>query len=143
MRSKLAMLLELGVVAVIVAMLSGCFGDGGSQGTYDGTWTLQFNTANRVLPPAASGATVACFLPRTPTTITLVDGAGTATQVDYCTGTTTPSGETSIPYQVGIAITVSTGAVTAQVNGGTLTGQCISAFSCAANGAAGSLSLTR
>jgi hypothetical protein len=139
MKSKITLFVELTISLFIVALLAGCFGDGGSSSAYDGTWTAVFADSGSGLPPAASGATVSCTLPTTLPTITLANGIGSTSQLDPCTGT----GGVDAIYLISVAITPATGAVKAIVNGGTLTGQCISAHGCAATGAMGSLSMTR
>lgn len=139
MKSKITLFLELAVSLIIVFVLSGCFGDGGSSKAYDGTWTAVFADSGAGFPPAASGATVSCTLPSPLPTITLVDGIGSTSQTDPCTGT----GGVDAYYSISVAITPSTGDVNAIVNGGTFSGKCISTQGCAATGAMGGLTLTR
>jgi hypothetical protein len=120
--------------------LSGCFGDGGSSNAYDGTWTAVFVDSSVTLPPAAaSGGSVACTLPLTLPTITLVNGIGSTSQTDPCFNSVV----SGLYYDISVAVTPSTGAVSAIVNGVPLSGQCISTHGCAANTATASLSLTR
>jgi len=140
MKFRITLFVELTISMFIVFLLAGCFGNGGSSSAYDGTWTAVFADAGTGLPPAASGATVSCTLPSPLPTITLVDGIGSTSQIDPCTGT---AGGVDAIYLISVAITPSTGAVKAIVNGGTLTGQCISTRGCPATGTMGSLSLTR
>ena len=140
MKFRITLFLELTISMFIVFLLAGCFGNGGSSSAYDGTWTAVFADSGTGLPPAASGATVSCSLPPTLPTITLENGIGSTSQIDPCTGT---AGGVDAIYLISVAITPSTGAVKAIVNGGTLTGQCISTRGCPATGTMGSLSLTR
>ena len=139
MKSKITLFLELTISLFIVLLLTGCFGDGGSSNAYDGTWTAVFAGSSATLPPAASGATVSCTLPTPLPTITLVNGIGSTSQTDPCTGT----GGVDAYYSISVTITPSTGAVSGIVNGGTLAGHCISTKGCAATGTMGGLSLTR
>jgi hypothetical protein len=139
MRSKLAMLLELGVVAAIAAMLSGCFGDGATP-SYDGVWTAAVADSNTV---TISGVTATCTVPTIPT-VTLTNGVGSFSQTDSCVYTVSSVSYTQpLIYLVSVAVTTSTGAVQAIVNGTTISGQCISSIGCAAQGSGYSLSLTR
>lgn len=135
MRSKMVLLLELGVVAAIVAMLSGCFGDGATP-NYDGVWNAAVANSN---PITISGVAATCLVTAIPT-ITLNDGIGSTTQTDNCSNGTSSVLAT---YLISVAITTSTGAVKAIVNGSTISGQCISSYGCAAQGSGFSLSLTR
>jgi hypothetical protein len=68
-----------------------------------------------------------------------VNGIGSTSQIDPCTGT----GGVDAYYSITVAITPSTGAMSAIVNAGTLSGQCISTRGCAATGTMGGLTLTR
>ena len=138
MKSKITLFLELAISLFVVLLLSGCFGDGGSSKAYDGTWTATFAPSAAALP-AASGATVSCTLPATLPTITLVNGVGVTSQTDHCDGT----GGVDAYFSIGVAITASTGAVSASVNAATLSGNCISTQTCAATGTYGGLNLTR
>ena len=139
MKFRITLFLELTFSMFVVLLLSGCFGDGGSSAAYDGTWTATFASTSAGLPPAASGATVSCTLPAPLPTITLVNGVGTTSQTDSCNGT----GGVDAYFSISVAITPATGAVSGIVNGGTLSGQCISTVGCQANGTLGSLHLTR
>ena len=139
MKSKITLFVELAISLFVVLLLSGCFGDGGSSKAYDGTWTATFAPSAAALPAAASGQTVSCTLPATLPTITLVNGVGVTTQIDPCTGT----GGVDAYFSIGVAITASTGAVSASVNAATLSGNCISTQTCSATGTYGGLSLAR
>jgi hypothetical protein len=143
MKSKFALLMKLGVVLAVVSTLSGCFGDGGSSAAYDGTWTVSYTNSAFVPPTAGTGATVSCYVESPAATITLGGGTGSAVQTNYCLGTASPTGRTDFSYYISVAVIPSTGAVTAIVNGSTLTGQCVSTHGCAAQNGTASLSLTR
>jgi hypothetical protein len=146
MKFKISLFLESAIALSIVLLLSGCFGDGGSSSAYDGTWNVSFVDSAFVPPTAASGATVSCTLKGYPVlpTITLVNGIGSTIQTDTCTGTAAfPAGNLDIFYLISVNITASTGAVSAIVGGGTLSGQCISSHGCAAHNGTASLSLQR
>jgi hypothetical protein len=139
MKFRITLLPEMTLSLFVVLLLSGCFGDGGSGSAYDGTWTAVFADSGSGLPPAASGETVSCHLPTPLPTITLVNGIGSTSQTDPCTGT----GGVDAFYSISVAITPSTGAMKAIINGGTLSGQCISTQGCAVTGTMGGLTLTR
>lgn len=144
MRSKMALLLELGVVAAIVAMLSGCFGDGATP-NYDGTWTVVFADSAFTPPAPVSGATVSCGTLLPLPTVALANGVGSTTQTNRCNhidGTGVIFTQ-DYGYNISVAITTSTGAVSAVVNGTPLTGHCISSVGCYAQAGTGSLNLSR
>jgi len=144
MKFKITLFLELAFSLFIVLLLSGCFGDGGSSSAYDGTWTAGFvDSAFEPPAPATASGVVSCSVQNPLPTITLVNGIGSTTQTNPCTGTAAPSGTTNIVYLISVKVTASTGAMSAIVNGGALTGQCISTHGCAANTGTASLSLTR
>ncbi len=127
MRFKMTRLLALIIPSFIALLLTGCFGSGSNTPTYDGTWTATV---------ADSSFTPPCTLPPTLPTVTLVDGAGSTRQINSCT-----TGQ--FLYLISVSITTSTGVVKAVVNGTTLTGQCVSAVGCGAQGGTLSLALTR
>jgi hypothetical protein len=141
MKSKIALWLELGVVALVVSTLAGCFGDGASP-NYDGAWTAAIADSNAV---TISGVTATCTLAAMPNAnLTLTSGIGSFNQTNNCVYTVSGVSYTqTMLYLVSVAITTSTGAVQAIVNGSTITGQCISYSGCAAQGGGRSLSLTR
>jgi hypothetical protein len=135
---RISLFVELGVVALFASMLSGCFGDGGSP-AYDGVWTAA--VANSA-PISISGVVATCTV--TPPSVTLTNGVGSFQQTDSCNYTVSGVAYTQpYLYLVSVAITTSTGAVKAIVNGSTINGQCISSVGCAAQGGTLSLSLTR
>jgi hypothetical protein len=141
MKFRIKLFLELTISMFIVFLLAGCFGDGGSSNAYDGTWTAVFTDTSGTLPPAASGLTVTCVLPTTLPTVTLENGIGSTIQRNPCFNTAvTPL---NIDYLISINIKASTGALSAIVNGVSLSGQCISTQGCAAQAGNGTLSLTR
>ena len=144
MKSKLTLFLELAISLVVVFALSGCFGDGGSSSAYDGTWTVGYVDSAFVAPaPATASGVVSCSVQNPLPTISLANGIGSTSQTDSCTGTAAPSGTTDFIYLINVTVTPSTGAMRAVVNGGTLTGQCISTRGCAAQNGTASISLTR
>lgn len=145
MKSKISLWLELGVVALVVSTLAGCFGDGAAP-NYDGNWTAGYADSAFVPPASIGGATVSCGVSGVLPTITLVNGVGSATQWNRCDQVTAASGviaSQGYVYLISVAVNTTTGAVNAIVNGGTLTGQCISANGCSAQNGTASLSLTR
>lgn len=131
MRFKITSIVELIVPVFIALILAGCFTGGGGP-TYDGLWNVAY-TDSSVTP--ASG--VVCVESNPPATMTLVNGAGSTTQINYCT-----PGPNQL-YLISVAVTTSTGVVNAIVNGAPLTGQCISAVGCSAQSGTKLLSLTR
>lgn len=136
-------ILELLIPSAIVFLLAGCFGSGGKSVAYDGTWTVAFADSSFVPPAAASGVAVSCTVQNPLPTVTLIGGAGSTSQRNTCTGTATMSGTQSYIYLISVAINISTGAMSAVVNGSTLSGKCISKVGCAASNGTQSLSLTR
>jgi len=136
--------LELIIPLFVALLLPGCIGGGGGP-TYDGTWTALYVGPSP--PPAGGGTTVACSVQNPLPTITLVNGTGSTSQLDTCRSSTPASGVVDTRnyiYQISVAVTTSTNVVNAIVNGTPLTGQCISAYGCAAQGGTtSSLSLTR
>ena len=147
MKFRISLLLELTISLFIVLLLAGCFGDGGSSSAYDGTWQVGYVDTAFVPPAAVSGATVICAVSTPLPTLTLANGIGSTTQYNYCdqvlAGTPMPGYTEVYIYLIHVAITPSTGAVSAIVNGGTLSGQCISTHGCAARVGTATLSLTR
>lgn len=144
MKSKIALWLELGVVALVVSTLAGCFGDGAAP-NYDGNWTAVFSNSAFVPPAPISGATVSCGTVLPLPTVTLTNGIGSTTQIDRCdhilgTGVIASS---VYGYSISVAINTTTGAVSAVVNGGPMTGTCISAVGCYARSGTASLNLSR
>jgi hypothetical protein len=131
MRFKKTLILELIIPFFIAFLLAGCFGDGGGP-TYDGTWKVGYTDSG-----FSAGSGVVCTVSNPPATITLANGVGSTTQIDYCT-----PGPNYL-HLISVAVTTSTGVVNAIVNGAALTGQCISAVGCAAQSGTKSLSLTR
>ena len=140
MKFRITLFLELTFSMFVVLLLSGCFGDGGSSAAYDGTWTAGYVDTAFVPPAAAASGAVSCGLLTIPT-ITIVDGIGSTTQTNRCTGTA--AGTQDFIYFISVAIKASTGAVSAVVNGGSLSGTCISTHGCSAQNGTASLSLTR
>jgi hypothetical protein len=141
MRFKITSIVGLIVPVLAALLLAGCLTGGGGGPTYDGTWTVGYVDSSFTPPAAASGATVICTVQNPLPTVTLVNGTGSTSQTNTCVGTV--SGPQSFIYLISVAITTSTSVVNAIVNGVPLTGQCISAYGCAAQSGTKSLSLTR
>ncbi len=138
----------IGVVVPVLAslFLAGCLTGGGGGPTYDGTWTVGYVDSGFTPTPAVTGATVTCTVQTPLPTITLTNGTGSTSQTNTCISTTATSGVVgtqTLIYLISVAVTTSTSAVNAIVNGAPLTGQCISALGCAAQSGTKSLSLTR
>ncbi len=137
MKSKIALFLELSLSLFIIALLSGCFGDGGTA-NYDGTWTAGVADSATV---TISGVAATCVVSMPLPTITLTNGTGSTSQINICSASGVAP--TNYIYLVSVAINDSTGVMNAIVNGAALTGQCISSVGCSAQAATLSLSLTR
>jgi hypothetical protein len=144
MRFKISMILELIIPFSLALFLAGCFGGGGGS-TYDGTWTVGYVTSAPILNTGTASITGVCSVQNPLPTITLVNGTGSTSQTNSCTFTPASGVAITQPYiyLISVAINSSTNVVNAIVNGVPLTGQCISAYGCAAQAGTSTLSLTR
>ena len=150
MRFRITSIVGLIFPVLAALLLAGCLTGGGGGPTYDGTWTVSYVDSSFTPPTflitSASGVSTtlpaSCSVQNPLPTITLVNGTGSTTQTLNCTGSAANQNQNFI-YLISVAITTSTSVVNAIVNGVPLTGQCISAFGCAAQSGTKSLSLSR
>lgn len=126
-------------VGIISILLAACGGDPGGHNPYDGIWTLTFGS---ITPPTGpAGSTATCSIP--PASITLANGAGTATPIENCTYTTPASGVVATSTSnLATAVNLSGITVQAIVNGSTYSGKCISQNGCSAQETTGAGTFT-